>query len=120
MKNHRLYLSNHSRTQGRLRYYFCDVLKKYILAACLLFTLQAGCQSEVLAKASEKSSEPDMVKGIPARAEIISHRGPDIPESEKFRVWVNGNEMFTGQTGDRRWNYSFCAFDFSKPVTVRG
>jgi hypothetical protein len=51
--------------------------------------------------------------------EIVQHRPPDIPESKDYQVWVNGTKIFTGQTGDRRWNYSFCAFDFDKPVTVR-
>jgi hypothetical protein len=56
---------------------------------------------------------------IPIRGEIVSHRGPDIPESKDFRVWVNGSEMFTGQAGNNNWKYSFCAFDFSEPVTIK-
>jgi hypothetical protein len=56
---------------------------------------------------------------IPTQAEIVSHRAHDIPGSKEFKVWVNGSEMFTGQAGDKRWSYSFCAFDFDKPVTVK-
>jgi len=56
---------------------------------------------------------------IPTHGKIVSHQWPDIAKSENFRVWVNGREIFTGQNGDRRWPYSFCAFDFSQPVTAR-
>ncbi len=56
---------------------------------------------------------------VPSRAEIVSHRGPEIPESEAFRVWVNGGEMFTGRIHAQWWKYSFCAFDFEKPITIR-
>jgi polygalacturonase len=56
---------------------------------------------------------------VPSRAEIVSHRGPEIPESEAFRVWVNGGEMFAGRIHAQWWKYSFCAFDFEKPITIR-
>lgn len=56
---------------------------------------------------------------IPVNATIVSHRGPEVEASRDFQVWVNGDEMFTGQAGDRRWQYSFCAFDFDRPVTVK-
>ncbi len=56
---------------------------------------------------------------IPMNAEIVSHRGPEVEASGDFQVWVNGAEMFTGQAGDRRWQYSFCAFDFDRPVIVK-
>jgi len=56
---------------------------------------------------------------IPTRAEIVSHQAPDIPESKDFRVWVNGSEIFTGQAGNRSWNYSFSTFDFSGPIAIR-
>jgi len=56
---------------------------------------------------------------IPTRGEIVSHQGHDIPASKDFQVWVNGSEMFTGAAGGKRWPYSFCAFDFSEPVTVK-
>lgn len=54
-----------------------------------------------------------------ARGEIVSHRWPGIAKSKDFGVWVNGSKMFTGRAGDRRWQYSFCAFDFSEPITIR-
>jgi len=50
---------------------------------------------------------------------IVSHRAPGIPASEDFRVWVDGTEMFTGGAGNDMWSYSFCAFDFSEPVTIK-
>ncbi|MHC5084472.1 MAG: glycosyl hydrolase family 28 protein [Planctomycetota bacterium] len=53
------------------------------------------------------------------RGDVIQHQWPDIPESSEFRVWVNGKALYTGLAGNKMWRYSFCAFDFNKPVTVR-
>ena len=135
MNNHKPCLWNHRHTGGQLQPSFCHVLK-YTLVACLVLALLIGCKrvrgaekkvpqagqqarSEAPVNASKRSSAPALVKVIPTRAEVVSHRGPDIPESKDFRVWVNGREMFTGQAGDKRWSYSFCAFDFDKPVAVK-
>lgn len=52
-------------------------------------------------------------------AKAISHQAHGIPESVDFQVWVNNNEVFTGQAGNQMWSYSFCAFDFDEPVNVR-
>ncbi|MHC5140584.1 MAG: hypothetical protein ACYSOD_01045, partial [Planctomycetota bacterium] len=56
---------------------------------------------------------------VSVRGDIIQHQWPDIPESSEFRVWVNGKAMVTGLAGNKMWRYSFCAFDFNEPVTVR-
>ncbi|MHC5137076.1 MAG: hypothetical protein ACYSN7_00850, partial [Planctomycetota bacterium] len=53
------------------------------------------------------------------RGDVIQHQWPDIPESSEFRVWVNGKALYTGLAGNKMWRYSFCAFDFNEPVTVR-
>jgi len=56
---------------------------------------------------------------LPSLAKIIPHQAHGIPVSPDFQVWVNNNEVFTGQAGSRLWSYSFCAFDFDEPVNVR-
>ena len=60
-----------------------------------------------------------LLTAVAVRGNIFQHQWPDIPESSEFKVWVNGTEMFTGLAGDKRWQYSFCAFDFTQAVTVR-
>jgi hypothetical protein len=66
--------------------------------------------------------EGTAVEGIaPAsgKSNVVSHRAPGIASSKDFTVWVDGVEIFTGKAGNKEWRYSFCAFDFSEPVTVR-
>jgi polygalacturonase len=88
--------------RSKERFFCLGVVALYISSALL-----AGCVSEALAKI------------YPTPAGIVLHQGHGIPESKDFKVWVNGSEMFTGQAGDRRWSYSFCAFDFERSVAVR-
>lgn len=52
-------------------------------------------------------------------AKVIPHQAYGIPVSSDFQVWVNNNEVFTGQAGNNRWSYSFCVFDFDEPVNIR-
>jgi len=57
---------------------------------------------------------------ISMRAEIIPYQAPGITESIDFQVWANGQEIFTGQAGNKYHGfYSFSTFDFTGSVTIR-
>jgi hypothetical protein len=55
-----------------------------------------------------------------ANAEVFEYVTPEIPASKDFQVWVNGEEIFTGQAGSARHGfYSFSIFDFTGSVDIR-
>jgi len=60
-----------------------------------------------------------LINIFPSNAKVIPHQPHGVPVSQDFRVWVNDNEVFTGQTGDKMFRYSFCVFDFDEPVNIR-
>jgi polygalacturonase len=60
-----------------------------------------------------------LINVFSSNAKIIPHQAHGIPVSPDFQVWVNNNEVFTGQAGNNSWSYSFCTFDFDEPVNIR-
>lgn len=94
-------------------------MKKYTLCVCLLGVFLAGCVNGAPVNTSEVSASLADVKVYSDSAGVISHRGDGLPGSKDFSVWVNGGEIFAGAAGGNRWPYSYCAFDFSEPVTIR-
>jgi len=57
---------------------------------------------------------------LTAKADIISVRPEGVPESRDYKVWVDDQEVFTGQAGDDHHGlYSFCTFDFTGSIKVR-
>lgn len=54
------------------------------------------------------------------KANIYPITPPDVPTSKSYEVWVNGQEMFVGETSGRRFgNYAFSTFDFTGSVTIK-
>ena len=53
--------------------------------------------------------------------QVVNHQAAGMRESTDFKVWVNGEKVFTARTGDYYFGsyYSFCNFDFNGTVNVR-
>lgn len=52
--------------------------------------------------------------------QVVNHQTPGIPESNDFKVWVNGDKVDTGKTGvGYSGSYSFSNFDFEGTVKIK-